>query len=78
MPSTTATGASVSGSKTTQTPWIRGSPPTVTSLTAAAPPAAEGITNNSPAPTAIALRGGSVSGSKPARNAASRASAAAA
>ena len=37
MPSTTATGASVSGSKTTQTPWIRGSPPIVTSLTPRVP-----------------------------------------
>ena len=31
--SISAAGASVSGSKTTHTPWIRGSPPTVTSLT---------------------------------------------
>ena len=35
MPSTRATGASVVASKTTQTPWMRGSPPTVTSLTTA-------------------------------------------
>ena len=35
MPSTSATGASVVASKTTQTPWMRGSPPTVTSLTTA-------------------------------------------
>ena len=35
IPSTSATGASVVASKTTQTPWMRGSPPTVTSLTTA-------------------------------------------
>ena len=35
IPSTSATGASVVASNTTQTPWMRGSPPTVTSLTTA-------------------------------------------
>lgn len=53
---------------------MRGSPPTLTSLTAACPPAADGITSSSPRPTSTALRGGSVSGSKPARKASSSAS----
>src|SRR4051794_2839759 len=78
MPSITAAGARVSGSNTTHTPWIRGSPPTVTSLTAAAaPPAPDGMISSSPPPMATLLRGGSPSGSRPPRSAASSASAAA-
>src|SRR5918999_2820110 len=77
IPSTIAMGASVSPSKTTQTPWIRGSPPMVTSFTTGWWAAAEGMTSSWPRSSSTALRGGSASGSRPSSSAASSASAAA-
>ena len=65
IPSISATGASVVPSKTTTTPWTRGSPPIVTSFTARCPPTSDGIMISSPCSSPTNARGGSVSGSRP-------------
>ncbi len=55
IPSISAAGASVVPSKTTTTPWTRGSPPIVTSLTATWPLTSEGIRISSPCSSATKL-----------------------
>ena len=76
IPSTRAMGARVAPSKTTHTPWIRGSPPTVRSLTTGLLAAADGMSSSCPPSSSTVCLGESASGSRPPRSAASRASAA--